>query len=108
MEAASDEAEDGSIPDLTEVDSMKICHRATPGTKNSNPTNAKEIKNSKNTEDHDKFANTKETKYKEAKEKIEGSCGKLCKDIKTAFNNTHCLDTNIEEGIYMDGILSCT
>jgi hypothetical protein len=91
MEPCNDEVEDGSIPDLTEVD---IRHA----------NGSKENKISKltrhlhNLQKNEEQECTSDRKNEGPKQKLQNTCEKLCSDIKTALNTASCFDNNQNKG----------
>lgn len=93
MEASNDEVEDGSIPDLTEVD---ITHHN--GNKETKVSKLTKQKHSHSLKKGDEQELTSHEKIEGPKQKFQNTCGKICCDIKTALNTAHCFDNNQQKG----------
>ena len=87
MEPAMDDLDDGSIPDLTEV-----C--VSPDNPDTDIRCCKQ-NNRKGSTDFEKRANSGskiENTLKEGRQKLQNTCDRFYNGIKTAMNNTSCLD----------------
>ena len=93
MEAAMDDLDDGSIPDLTEV-----C--VSPDNPHTDIRCCKQNKR-KDSNNFEKCANSGskiENKFKESRKKLQNTRDRFYNGIKTAMNNTNCFDDSKEIG----------
>ena len=97
MEDVGEEIEDGSLPDLTHVDTTLSC-------KNMIMTDTQiqmpviETAQHKETKDNIKLKTGQ--RFRGAKEKLLNKYENNCNDIKTALNGTWCLDTDKSKGTH--------
>ena len=103
MEAQKDELDEGSIPDLTEV-----CLAPDPGGIRKENYIMKNMKRSSSSEEDVEQECVTGKKFKETREKMQDTCGKICSDIKTALNASYCFDHDQEKGIYKDLLFTIT
>ena len=101
MEDANDMVEDGSIPDLTEVNMSNDT-----GNKITKITELTKNKHSQISDSSEEQDCTIHKNFEEQKQKLQNTCGKLCSDIKTALNTAHCFDNNEEKGRNISYIIS--
>lgn len=86
MEGTSDDLEDGSMPDLTEV-------HALPNTDGTEISDEKFLLSKKCSQKDKEFENDNiinERKFKETRAKIRKTCGQAYDDIKMTFNTNPC------------------
>ena len=97
MEDVGEEVEDGSIPDLTHVDT-------TLSRENmiiiDNQIQMPVIETSQHTATEDKIKLKTGQRFRGAKEKLQNTCANHCNDIKTTLNGTCCLDTDQSKGTH--------
>ena len=97
MEDVGEEVEDGSIPDLTHVDTslsrenMIIID---------NQIQMPVIETSQHTATENKVRLKTGQRFRGAKEKLLNTCANHCNDIKTTLNGTCCLDTDQSKGTH--------
>ena len=95
MEGGSDELEDGSIPDLTEVHVL-------PSTDTTEISDEKLLLHKKYSQKDNEFEKgniTNGKTFKETRDKIRKTCGQACDDIKMAFNTNQCRTEGRKNGV---------
>ena len=97
MEDVGEEVEDGSIPDLTHVDT-------TLSSQNMIMTDSQiqmtVIETLQHTASKDRIKLKTGQRFWGAKEKLLNTCANHCNDIKTTLNGTCCLDTDQSKGTH--------
>ena len=97
MEDVGEEVEDGSIPDLTHVDT-------TLSRENIIMTDSQiqlpVIETSQHKATEDKVRLGADQGFRGTKERLLSTCANHCNDIKAALNGTCCLDTNQSKGTH--------
>ena len=101
MDDANDMAEDGSIPDLTEVNMLNDT-----GSKITKSTELPKHNHLQILDKSEEQDCTIHKNFAEQKQKLQNTRGKLCSDIKTALNTAHCFDNNEEKGRHISYIIS--
>ena len=97
MEDVGDEVEDGSIPDLTHVDTTLSCENMIM---TDSQIQMPVIETSQHTTNRDKIKLKTGQRFRGAKEKLQNTCANHCNDIKTTLNGTCCLDIDRSKGTY--------
>ena len=103
MEDVGDEVEDGSIPDLTQVDNF-LSRENMIMTDSQIQMPVIDTSQSKATED-EVWLGTGQV-FQGTKEKLLSTCANHCNDMKTALNGSCCLDTNQSKGTHTKQIVS--
>ena len=106
MEDVGEEVEDGSIPDLTHVDTtLSSQNMIMTGIQIQMPV----IETLQHTANKDRIKLKTGQRFWGAKEKLLNTCANHCNDIKTTLNGTCCLDTDQSKGTHGKQIVgSCT
>ena len=97
MEDVGEEVEDGSIPDLTHVDTtLSSQNMIMTGIQIQMPV----IETLQHTANKDRIKLKTGQRFWGAKEKLLNTCANHCNDIKTTLNGTCCLDTDQSKRTY--------
>ena len=97
MEDVGEEVEDGSIPDLTHVDTaLSSQNMIVTDSQIQMPV----IETLQHTANKDRVKLKTGQRFRGAKEKLLNTCANHCNDIKTTLNGTCCLDTDQSKGTH--------